>query len=232
MKNTRRNFIRKTALAAAATYAGNYALRASSYNRIKGANDRVNVGVIGFSDRHRESHAPAFLAANKDLNFDIIAVSDIWKKRREEGVAFWKEKLLHDITPCMNNEALYDIKQVDAVFISTSDFQHALHAIEAVKAGRDAYVEKPLAETMDDAKAVLKAIKESNKNCANRFATKKWCQLYGCKRFYTKREVWPNCNGRTYMERKPARPLEKTCTCSAGKRRRCGLEKIFTQQAL
>ncbi|HVZ98111.1 MAG TPA: Gfo/Idh/MocA family oxidoreductase, partial [Chitinophagaceae bacterium] len=48
-------------------------------------------------------------------------------------------------------------------FISTADFQHARHAIEAVKAGCDAYVEKPFAETMEDNKAALKAIKESGK---------------------------------------------------------------------
>jgi hypothetical protein len=65
----------------------------------------------------------------------------------------------HEITACRNNEEMYDKKLVDAVFISTADFQHALHAIEAVKAGCDAYVEKPFAETMEDNRAALKAIK-------------------------------------------------------------------------
>jgi hypothetical protein len=50
-------------------------------------------------------------------------------------------------------------KAIDAVFISTADFQHAIHTIEAVQAGCDTYTEKPLAETMDDARAVLKAVK-------------------------------------------------------------------------
>jgi predicted dehydrogenase len=95
------------------------------------------------------------------LNFDIIAVSDIWKIRREEGQAFLKKELDHDVTACVNNEALYNIKDVDGVFISTADFQHALHTIEAIKAGRDAYVEKPFAETMDDNIAALKAVKSS-----------------------------------------------------------------------
>jgi predicted dehydrogenase len=45
--------------------------------------------------------------------------------------AIWKEKMGHDITACRNNEEMYDKKLVDAVFISTADFQHALHAIEA-----------------------------------------------------------------------------------------------------
>jgi predicted dehydrogenase len=56
---------------------------------------------------------------------------------------------------------LYESKEVDAVFISTSDFQHAIHTIEAVKAGCDAYVEKPFAETMEDARAALKAVNDS-----------------------------------------------------------------------
>lgn len=161
MINSRRDFIKKAGLLTAGVYTGTHAFSTSSYRRIIGANDRINIGVVGFSDRHKGAHAPSFLAAYKELNFDIIAVSDIWKLRREEGVDFWKQKLGHTIKPCLNNEALYDIKDVDAVFISTSDFQHALHAIEAVHAGKDAYVEKPLAETMEDARAVLKAVKDS-----------------------------------------------------------------------
>jgi predicted dehydrogenase len=117
--------------------------------------------VIGFSDRFRQSHFPSFRNHYKELNFDIIAVSDIWKLRREEGSDFLRKELDHDITPCINNEELYKIKDVDGVFISTADFQHALHTVEAVKAGRDAYVEKPFAETMDDAIAALKAVKAS-----------------------------------------------------------------------
>src|SRR6201996_7406989 len=163
MTTTRRDFIRKSSMAGMATYMGSLGLSASSYRRIPGANDRVRVGVVGFSDRHRNDHIPAFLASNKEMNFDIIAVSDIWKKKREDGKAFLAQKFGHDIQACMNNDELYAIKEVDAVMISTADFQHALHTVEAVKAGRDTYTEKPLAETMDDARAVLKAVKDSGK---------------------------------------------------------------------
>jgi len=136
---------------------------AQSYRNIPGANDRVRVGVVGFSDRHKDAHIPSFLSLKQEMNFDIIAVSDIWKKRREEGQSYLKSKFNHDITACVNNDALYNLKDVDAVMISTADFQHAWHTIEAVKAGRDTYTEKPLAETMEDARAVLKAVKESGK---------------------------------------------------------------------
>jgi predicted dehydrogenase len=52
---------------------------------------------------------------------------------------------------------------VDAVIVSTADFQHALHCIEAVEAGCDAYVEKPFANTMEDARAALKVVEKSGK---------------------------------------------------------------------
>ncbi|MGZ8517870.1 MAG: Gfo/Idh/MocA family protein, partial [Chitinophagaceae bacterium] len=112
---------------------------------------------------HKSSHIPCFMDHYKEFNFDLVAVSDIWKSRREEGAAVWKEKMGHDIAICRNNEEMYDKKLVDAVFISTADFQHALHAIEAVKAGCDAYVEKPFAETMEDNRAALKAIKATDR---------------------------------------------------------------------
>ena len=161
--NSRRSFIKTTTMAGMATYLGTLGLSAQSYRRIIGANDRVNVGIIGFSDRFKDALLPSFLSSNKEMNFDIVAVSDIWKKRREEGQASLKEKTGHDITALRNNDELYGMKDVDAVMISTADFQHAIHTIDAVKAGRDTYTEKPLSETMDDNRAVLKAVKDSGK---------------------------------------------------------------------
>ena len=87
---SRRHFISKTSQAAAGLYLGSLGFSAKSYGRILGANDRVRVGVVGFSDRHKSSHMPCFLNHYKELNFDIVAVSDIWNKRREEGMAAWK----------------------------------------------------------------------------------------------------------------------------------------------
>lgn len=161
MSITRRRFIHQTALTTAAVYTSAMGLSAKSYANILGANDRVRLGVVGFSDRFRYSLFPSFLHHHKELNFDIVAVSDIWKVRREEGQNFLKEKLSHDIISCANNDELYKVKDLDGVIISTADFQHALHTIEAVQAGKDAYVEKPFAETMEDNRAALKAVKAS-----------------------------------------------------------------------
>src|SRR4029450_4896777 len=110
MSQSRREFIKKTAITGAGFYLGASALSAKSYKNVIGANDRVRVGVVGFSDRHRSSHLPCFMNHYKELNFDLVAVSDIWKKRREEGAAVWKDKMHHDITVCRNNEEMYDKK--------------------------------------------------------------------------------------------------------------------------
>jgi predicted dehydrogenase len=163
MKNSRRDFIKRSTMAAAGTYVGALGFSAKSYGNIIGANDRVRVGVVGFSDRFKGSLLPSFFNHYKELNFDMVAVSDIWKVHREEGQAILKEKFGHDIKACRNNDELYGTKDIDAVIISTADFQHALHTIEAVKAGCDTYTEKPFAESMEDNRAALKAVRESKK---------------------------------------------------------------------
>jgi len=161
MKNSRRSFIKTTAKVTAATYAATLGFSAKSYANIMGANDRVRLGVVGYSDRFRQTHLPCFLNHSKELNFDIVAVSDIWKIRREEGKGLLEKTLGHTIRAARNNEELYAGKDLDGVFISTADFQHAIHATEAVKAGMDVYCEKPFAETMEDNRMALKTIKES-----------------------------------------------------------------------
>lgn len=154
---TRREFIQKTALGAAGLTLG-----AKSYSRVMGANDRIRVGIVGYSDRFRGSLSPAFLSLAKELNFEFTAVSDLWSKRREEADAFYKAKGIN-LRLARNNEELYSGNDTDAVIISTADFQHALHCAEAVEAGRDAYVEKPFAETMADARVALKAVQKTGK---------------------------------------------------------------------
>jgi len=162
----RRDFVKMggAAVAVAATQsATSYAMNAASYARIVGANDRVRVGVVGCGDRMKQSLIPSFQVSAKAMNFEIVAVSDIWNRRREEGAAYVEKLSGNKIDPVVNNEALYARKDVDAVLVATADFQHAQHGIQAVNAGRDAYVEKPTAHTMKDARAFLAAVEKTGK---------------------------------------------------------------------
>lgn len=162
MEQSRRKFVKNMAVGAAGVSIGGLGLSAKAYGRIIGSNDRVNVGIIGFADRTRQSLVGALMSQSKELNFAITSVSDIWNRRRDEAKQFFKERDI-DVALYRNNEELYEKSDVDAVIIGTADFQHALHTIEAVEAGKDAYVEKPFAETMEDNRKGKAAVERSGK---------------------------------------------------------------------
>jgi predicted dehydrogenase len=155
---SRRRFLRVAGLGAAAL-----GFSSPGRSRILGANDRIRVGIVGFSDRARASLIPAFFSLSAELNFELAAVSDIWRVRREEAEAFLAEKTGSHVPAYRNNEEMYESARLDAVIISTADFQHALHTVEAVKAGCDVYVEKPFANTMEDARQALQAVLQTSR---------------------------------------------------------------------
>jgi predicted dehydrogenase len=162
----RRDFVKRS-IAGAAGMA--ITSSAASYGKILGANDRVRVAIVGPGDRARDALIPAFMRLARELNFEPVAVCDIWNKRREEGAAAVTEQADkyqvpiagEQLAKARNTDELYSMKNIDAVIIATADFQHAVHCIEAVRAGKDAYVEKPFANTMLDARTALKTVTAS-----------------------------------------------------------------------
>ena len=162
MSNSRRSFIKKSVIGAAGLTIGGLGMSAKSYGRILGANDRVRVGILGFSNRFKHSLGKSFLKYADDMNFELMSVCDIWNRRRDEGQQWYNEATGGKIGTAKNTDELWKQKP-DAVIISTADFQHALHLAESVRAGCDVYCEKPFAETMDDANEGLKAAKEAGK---------------------------------------------------------------------
>lgn len=160
MEQSRRKFIKNVAVGTAGITLGGLGFNARSYGNIIGANDRINVGIVGFADRAKDSLIPALLSQAAELNFAITAVSDIWNRRRDEAKQYFAQRGI-DVALFRNNEELYEQSNVDAVVIATADFQHALHTIEAVEAGRDVYVEKPFAETMEDNRKAREAVEKS-----------------------------------------------------------------------
>ena len=115
----RREFLKASSAAVAATAVS---WSASSYAAIVGANDRVRVGVVGCGDRMKQALIPAFSQHAKEMNFQFVAVSDIWNRRREEGAAYIQKVSGDTVTPVRNNDELYARKDVDAVLIATREF--------------------------------------------------------------------------------------------------------------
>ncbi|HAX43056.1 MAG TPA: dehydrogenase [Solibacterales bacterium] len=115
-------------------------LAAASYNRVRGANDRVNIGFIGYGLIGAQ-HVHDFLRQD-DAN--LTAVAEVYQPRLQQGLEAIRAK------PGMNPRGhsdfrrLLDDKDVDAVCISTPDHWHALMSIMACAAGKDVFVEKPM----------------------------------------------------------------------------------------
>jgi len=159
---TRREFLGKGA-AGAAGMAMAMAAAGPLAGRVLGANDRVRIGVVGPGDRaHGLMQECAKLCG--DLNMELVASCDIWNKARERGAATIKALTgRDDVIQCRNLEEICERDDIDALIIATADFQHAQHMAYAVRAGKDVYVEKPLANDLDDAKDALKAVQETGR---------------------------------------------------------------------
>jgi predicted dehydrogenase len=134
---------------------------AAAYDRIIGANDRIQVGLLGCGDRSSEHQTMLKQSSAHDPNFDVRSLCDLWSVARERS-ADRAQKLFgkRPKTYKYSEEMLAD-KDLDAVMIATGDFQHARLLADVVKAGKDCYCEKPMANTIEDAKLARDTVKAS-----------------------------------------------------------------------
>ena len=156
---TRREFIKKSATSAVGLA---MASNAFSLGNVLGVNDRVRVAATGTGNRCR-GLIQDFHKFNQELNMEMVAVCDLWKIAREKGAKLVEELSGKKPKMLRNTDELYEMKDIDAVIIGTGDFQHALPCAEAVRNGKDVYVEKPLANNFDDALEVRKAVLDSDR---------------------------------------------------------------------
>jgi predicted dehydrogenase len=129
---------------------------ASSYSRILGANDRVTLGAIGVGDRGRHD-MHLFISSGK---VDVAAVCDVYAQQ----IDLAKREATNAKT-FSDHRKLLEMKEIDAVLIATPDHWHATCAIDALNAGKDVYVEKPLTRTIDEGPRIVKAARVNNRVC-------------------------------------------------------------------
>jgi len=153
-KVDRRSFMGRSVKAAVGTALATTAL---SYSRILGANDHISLGHIGIGGRGRG--LDKIVAVLKDKhNVEMTAVCDLWKLHRERAVATNTEYYGRAPRSFQYLEDLLALKDIDAVLISTPDHSHCPILKLAAVAGKDAYVEKPMAHDLEDAKAARDAV--------------------------------------------------------------------------
>jgi predicted dehydrogenase len=135
---------------------GAAAMSAASYMRVLGANDRVQLGLIGCGDRGE--YVMTVFQNSKQV--DVNAVCDIY------GAKIDKVQQKATTAKGFNDHRkLLEAKNVDAVLIATPDHWHSGCAIDALNAGKDVYVEKPLTLTIDEGPPIVKAARVNNRIC-------------------------------------------------------------------
>jgi predicted dehydrogenase len=123
------------------------AVTAAAQDSVLGSNERFNVALIGCGDQgtHLLTKLLKYPAAK------VIGVCDIYKRRLEKAAALSGAAAYNDYRKVL------DLKDVDAVFIATPDHWHAHMAIDAMDAGKDVYLEKPMARYWHEAKQLHRA---------------------------------------------------------------------------
>ncbi|MGH9629722.1 MAG: Gfo/Idh/MocA family protein [Bryobacteraceae bacterium] len=149
MSISRRGVLRGAAGTAAA-------MSASSYSKVLGANDRVRLGLIGCGGRG----VYVMETFIKTDQVEVPAVCDVWPERTDGA-----KKKAPNAKAFLDHRKLLDEKDVDAVLIATPDHWHAAIAIDALNAGKDVYVEKPLTLTIEEGPRIVKAARMNNRVC-------------------------------------------------------------------
>jgi predicted dehydrogenase len=171
-KTTRREFISKTGIAAAGVTIGAANLNALSYGRVIGANDKIRVGFIGIGNRGTQvmdlfrAEPDCEVAALCDiyqpyLDRDYSRVNPRYIKIMGDKVPKMGENFPASVAKYSDYRKLLENKTIDAVMIATQDHWHAIQTIDAIKAGKHVYVEKPVAKTIKEGRAMIEAAKKT-----------------------------------------------------------------------
>ncbi len=145
----RRDLLRRSSQAA-------LAWTASSYAKILGANDKITLGLIGAGGRG-QSVMGTFIKTNQ---VNVTAVCDVFSERIDKA-----QTAAPGAKGFGDHRKLLETKGIDAVLIATPDHWHTQVAIDALNAGKDVYVEKPLTLTIEEGPRIVKAARINDRVC-------------------------------------------------------------------
>ena len=129
---------------------------ALSYSRVYGANERLQLALIGCGDRGRYDMGNFI----KTGAVDVVALCDIYGAQLDKAKETAKDARTFD-----DHRRVLDLKNVDATLIAVPDHWHAPIAIDALNAGKDVYCEKPLTLTPEEGPQIVKAARVNKRIC-------------------------------------------------------------------
>ena len=156
MGDDRRTFLKAAAGTAAA----------ASYRRILGANNRIRLAGIGTGGRS----ATLLGAAGKAQGTELTAFCDVYEPRRKAAV----EKYNPAAQDYVDYREVLDRKDIDAVIVATPDHWHVPITIDAVEAGKDVYVEKPISHSIEEGERMLQAMAGSKRVVQVGYQQRSW----------------------------------------------------------
>ena len=147
---TRREFLRQAATLASVTILS---------KSVFGANEKVNVAVVGCGGMGFGHINTLLSLKQKGEPVDIVAVCDVWQKRLDAAAQRTGAK------PVKDYRQILDDKSVDAVCIATPDHWHAKIAVDAMEAGKDVYCEKPMTlwKSLDEPKRIYATVNRTKR---------------------------------------------------------------------
>jgi len=137
-------------------FRGGLAFTAASYTRILGANDRIGLGVIGCGDRGRGD----MRIFQKQPGVQVVAVCDVYGEMIDRA-----QQMAPGARAFTDHRKLLEMKEADIVLIATPDHWHAQITIDALNAGKDVYVEKPLTLRIEEGPEIVKAARVNERIC-------------------------------------------------------------------
>ena len=146
----RRAFLNQTAKSTALISA-----TALSADRVLGANDRVRIALIGCGGRG--THVAKLMAQVPGAEF--VGACDVYDENAKKGLEWMGTRA----QPHKDFRQVLERKDVDAVLVGTPDHWHAIPTVLACEAGKDVYVEKPLAHNIKEGRAMVKAARKYNR---------------------------------------------------------------------
>lgn len=157
----RRNFIKKTAMGTAAITIGGMGFSAKSYGSIQGANDRINVAVIGIRGQGG-GHINSWCGMKDSKNIRLRTLCDV-----DEQYFAAKSKVVLDKTgetpkTEWDMRKVFDDKEIHAVSFAVPNHWHALGTIWACQAGKHVYVEKPATHNIFEGRKMVEAARKYN----------------------------------------------------------------------